>query len=377
VGATAADVGRYRANRQDEIDSAAVYRAMAGREANAQLATVYIRLAEVEERHLAFWDKQLRLAGVEPGPRRVTWRGRVMCLLARRFGARAVLPAMATMEEMDQHVYDDQAETYGTAMRSQERSHARLLRFVVSGSPGGVAGETLGRLEGRHRAVGGNALRAAVLGANDGLTSNLSLVMGVAGAEFRSPVILVTGLTGLLAGACSMAMGEWISVQSSREFYQRQISTEGDEIATIPDEEAEELSLIYQAKGLPEVQATAMAGAIMADQAGALDVMAREELGLDPNGLGGSPSMAAVASFLLFAVGALVPMAPFFFLTGTAAVAASIAAAGVALFGIGALITLLTGRSAFVAGLRQLLFGLAAAGVTYGLGRLIGVSISR
>ncbi|HEV7686983.1 MAG TPA: VIT1/CCC1 transporter family protein [Acidimicrobiia bacterium] len=375
MAATTADVDRYRANRQDEIDSAAVYRAMAGREANPELATIYTRLAEVEERHLAFWDEQLRIAGVEPGRPRLTWRGKIMCRLARRFGARAVLPAMASMEELDQHVYDDQPETSGTPMRNQERSHARLLRFVVSGSPAGVAGGTLARLEGRHRTLGGNALRAAVLGANDGLTSNLSLVMGVAGAQFRSPVILVTGLTGLLAGACSMAMGEWISVQSSRELYQRQISTERDEIATIPDEEAEELSLIYQAKGLPEAQATAMAGALMADEAGALDVMAREELGLDPNGLGGSPVTAAASSFLLFAVGALVPMVPFFFLAGTAAAAASIAAAGVALFGIGALITLLTGRNALVAGLRQLLFGLAAAGVTYGLGRLIGLSI--
>lgn len=373
---SSADTDRYRANRQDEIDTAAVYRAMAAREANPQLASVYTRLAEVEERHLAFWDEQLRKAGQDPGPRTLTWRGKVKRFLAYRFGPQAVLPVMATLEELDQHVYDDQPETAGTPMRSQERSHARLLRYVASGSPAGVAGETLARIEGRHRMVGGNALRAAVLGANDGLTSNLSLVMGVAGAQFDSTTILITGVAGLLAGSCSMAMGEWISVQSSRELYQRQISVERMEIDTFPDEEAEELSLIYQAKGLPEAEAQAVAAQLMADKTSALDAMAREELGLDISELGGSPWIAAASSFLLFAVGALIPMLPFFFLTGATAVVASIAAAGIGLFGIGAAITLLTGRSVPYSGLRQLLFGLAAAGVTFVLGRLIGISVS-
>ena len=250
VAQPAADEARYRANRQGEIDSAVVYRAMAKAESDARLASVYLRLAEVEERHLGFWEDQLRSLGRDPGPRRPSWRARAMRLLAARFGAQLVLPTVATLERADQLDYDDQPETEGTGMPEDERSHARVLRYIAGGSPVGVAGETLGKLEGRHRAPGGNALRAAVLGANDGLTSNLALVMGVAGSGLPPKAILIAGITGLLAGACSMAIGEWISVQSTRELYQRQVKTEAAELLTVPDEEREELALIYEAKGL-------------------------------------------------------------------------------------------------------------------------------
>ena len=352
-----------------------VYRAMAAAEGKPQLPSVYARLASVEERHLAFWEEQLRSAGAEPGPRRPSWRARLMGTLAARFGARIVLPTVATLEQVDQGGYDDQPETAGTAMRDQERSHARVLRYVAGGSPQGVAGETLGRLEGRHRAGGGNALRAAVLGANDGLTSNLALVMGVAGAQLKTSAILITGLTGLLAGAFSMAIGEWISVQSARELYDRQVRTEAAEIRSVPDEEQEELALIYEAKGLPQSEAEQVAERLLSDEQAALDAMVREELGLDPDTLGGSPYTAAASSFLMFTTGALIPIIPFFFASGTTAVVASVLAAAAGLYLIGALITLLTGRSAVYSGTRQLVFGLAAAGVTFGLGRLIGTAV--
>lgn len=375
VSPTAADVRRYRANRQGEIDSASVYRAMAAAEANEQLASVYVRLAEVEERHLGFWEERLRGVGVDPGPRRPSWRARIMAMLARRFGPQYVLRTVATLEQIDQTGYDGQPETEGTPMRDQERSHARVLRYVAGGSPQGVAGDTLARLEGRHRALGGNALRAAVLGANDGLTSNLALVMGVAGAQLGPSAILITGLTGLLAGAISMAIGEWVSVQSARELYQRQVQTEAAEIRSVPDEEEEELALIYEAKGLPQAEAEQVAKRLIADEQAALDAMVREELGLDPSTLGGSPYSAGLSSFVLFALGAFVPLVPYFFGGGTAAVVAAIACASVGLFLIGALITLLTGRSAWFSGTRQLVFGLLAAGVTFGLGRLIGTAV--
>ncbi len=370
------DEARYRANRQGEIDSASVYRAMARAEPSDQLASVYNRLAEVEERHLGFWEERLRAIGADPGPRRPSWRARTMGWLACRFGARLVLPTVATLEQVDRTGYDDQPETAGTPMRAQERSHARVLRYVAGGSPQGVAGETLARLEGRHRAVGGNALRAAVLGANDGLTSNVALVMGVAGAQLKSSTILVTGLTGLLAGACSMAIGEWISVQSARELYERQVRTEAAEIRSVPDEEQEELALIYEAKGLPKEEAEQVAERLMADEQMALDAMVREELGLDPSELGGSPYAAGGSSFVLFALGAIVPLLPYFVGGGTAAAVAAVACAGAGLFVIGAAITLLTGRSALYSGARQLVFGLLAAGVTFGLGRLIGAAVS-
>ncbi len=373
---SAADEARFRANLQGEIDSAAVYRAMASAEQSTQLASVYERLAEVEERHLGFWEQRLRSIGVDPGPLRPSWRARTMSFLAKRFGPRVVLPTVATFEQVDQGDYDDQPETAGTGMREQERSHARVLRFVAGGSPQGVAGETLARLEGRHKAPGGNALRAAVLGANDGLTSNLALVMGVAGAQFNSAVILVAGLSGLLAGAFSMAIGEWVSVQSARELYQRQVRTEAAEIRSVPDEEQEELALIYEAKGLPRVEAEQVAERLMADEQEALDAMVREELGLDPSTLGGSPYSAAASSLVLFSLGAIVPLFPYFFASGTTAVVAAIVSAAVGLFVIGALISLLTGRSAVFSGTRQLVFGLLAAGLTFGLGHLIGGAIT-
>jgi VIT1/CCC1 family predicted Fe2+/Mn2+ transporter len=370
-----AQAKRYRANRQGEVDSAFVYRAMAAAEANEQLASVYTRLAEVEERHVGFWEDRLRSVDSDPGPRLPSWRARIMGFLARHFGPHFVLRTVATLEHVDQTGYDDQPETKDTPMPVQERSHARVLRFIAGGSPQGVAGETLARLEGRHRALDGNALRAAVLGANDGLTSNIALVMGVAGAQLTSSQILITGLTGLLAGSGSMAIGEWVSVQSARELYQRQIRTEAAEIRSIPDEEEEEMALIYEAKGLPQDEAEQLAKRIIADEQTALDVMAREELGLDPSTLGGSPYSAAASSFVLFSIGAFIPLIPYLFASGTVAIVAAVACAAAGLFVIGALITLLTGRSALFSGSRQLVFGLVAAGVTFGLGRLIGTVV--
>ena len=224
--------------------------------------------------------------------------------------------------------------------------------------------------------MGGNALRAAVLGANDGLVSNLSLVMGVAGADMAAHAILVTGLAGLLAGSCSMALGEWLSVNTARKSAQRQIATEADELEQVPEEEEEELALIYQAKGLPEELAKTLAKQLISNKKTALDTLVREELGIDPDELGGSAWVAGGTSFLLFAVGAIFPVAPYFTLAGIPALIASLAASGVALFLIGAGTSLFTGRNVWFSGVRQLLVGLAAAGVTFGIGKLIGVAVT-
>jgi VIT1/CCC1 family predicted Fe2+/Mn2+ transporter len=295
--------------------------------------------------------------------------------LARRFGPSLVIPTLASEEQTDSHLYSQLPETQHTPMAAQEQSHQRLLEQIARSAPGGVEGSVLARIEGRHRTLGGNALRAAVLGANDGLVSNLSLIMGVAGAALDSRIILLTGFAGLLAGAISMALGEWLSVQSSRELYERQIAIEKQELEQIPGEEEEELALIYQAKGLSTEQAQRLAGQIMADRTTALDTLSREELGIDPEELGGSAWEAAFASFVLFSIGAIVPLAPFIFLSGLPAVIASGLTSAIGLFVIGAGITLMTGRSVWFSGARQVLFGLLAALVTYGIGSLVGVSL--
>lgn len=367
---------RYRVSWQDEVESAYLYNALAEAEQQPQLAEVYKRLAAVESQHAASWAARLEAAGQPVGQPQIGWRTRTLAALARRFGPQFVLPTISNAERADSNAYRGQAEAGSKAMAAQERSHARLLQTIVTGTPGGLEGSAVAQLEGRHRASsGGNALRAAVLGASDGLLSNLSLVMGVAGADQSGRAVLIAGLAGLLAGAFSMALGEWISVQSSRELYERQIAIERDELSQAPQEEEEELALIYQAKGLPEDQARDLAHRLVADPATALDTLSREELGIDPAELGGSAWQAALTSFFLFAIGAVIPVAPFVFLTGWVSIVVSLGLSALGLFGIGAAITLLTGRSVWFSGMRQVVVGLSAAAITFLIGRLIGVSV--
>jgi VIT1/CCC1 family predicted Fe2+/Mn2+ transporter len=365
-----ADTERWRANLQGEVDGAAVYRAMATSESDPGLASVYGKLAETEERHGALWETKLREANAWRGRPTPSWRARVLAALARRLGASFVTSTLAAREAHDQRAYDDQPEA-GTALPREERSHARVLREITTG---GLAGPAIARLEGRHRATGGNALRAAVLGIDDGLISNFGLVMGVAGAGADTHGLVVAGLAGLLAGALSMALGEWLSVQSARELYSRQIEIEREELATAPDEEEDELVLIYQAKGLSEENARAVAAKVVRS-ASALETLAREELGIDPAELGGSAYVAAGTSFAMFALGAVIPLVPLLFVTGTAAIVASAVLSAAALFTVGALITVITGQPALRAGLRQLAIGVAAAAVTFAVGRLVGVAL--
>ncbi len=369
-----ADRDRYLDNLQAEIDGAALYRALAEIEGESPLAGVYLRMAEAEERHAGIWREKLRDAGVSSLPTTPGWRTKTLIALARRFGPGLVLSTITAKERADSERYRAQPEARGARMAADERSHARLFR-AISERSAGLTGGAVAQLEGRHRAGGGNALRAAVLGANDGLVSNASLVMGVAGAELAGRSILITGLAGLLAGSLSMALGEWLSVQSSRELYEHQISTEREELLAAPEEEAEELALIYQAKGVPLEQARALGERLVQDHDAALDTLAREELGIDPRELGGSAWTAAATSFLLFSAGAIVPVFPYFFGEGTTAFVTSIILSVIALFAIGAAITIITGRSAIRSGMRQVLFGVAAAAITFIVGRLIGASV--
>ena len=349
---------------QDEVDASWLYGQLAALEQDPHLAEVYRRLSATEATHAERWGE----AGAAPQP---SWRARTLAALARRFGPDLVLGTLVAQERASARAYTEQGGS-ATGMAKQESSHARLLGAMAG--VGGMAGSAVARLEGRHRAARGNALRAAVLGANDGLVSNLSLVSGVAGAALSPGAILVTGLAGLLAGAGSMAMGEWLSVQSSRELYEHQIAIEAQEIAATPEEEAEELALIYQAKGFAADEARALAERIVNSPATAVETLAREELGVDPEELGGSAWEAAGTSFVLFALGAIVPVAPYLFLSGPRALVASVLVSAVALFALGAGITLLTGRGVLRTGARQLAIGVGAAALTYVLGLLLAAA---
>jgi VIT1/CCC1 family predicted Fe2+/Mn2+ transporter len=228
-------------------------------------------------------------------------------------------------------------------------------------------------LQRRHRSVAGNTVRAGVLGANDGLVSNLSLVAGVAGAALANRVVFITGLAGLFAGAGAMAMGEWISVQTAREMHARELALEAEELERFPQEETDELAGLYQRRGLPADGARNLAESVMRDPVTALDVMAREELGIGSDQL--SPFRAAGSSAALFGLGAIVPLLPFAFTRGSLALLISVIASGLALFMLGAGVTRLTGRSPVRSGIRQVVFGLGAATITYSIGLVVGLAV--
>src|SRR6266567_237562 len=369
------DIERYRQNYLSEQEGVYLYHMLADAESDTHLAELYRRIADIEQRHSDIWKSYLTKAGAVLPSYTPNWRVRTLGWVARHLGTGAVLSTVASMEGDAVSDYDNQPEAVSAGMPADERSHARLFSYLQSSMKGGIAGPLLAQFEGRHRSAGGNELRAAVLGASDGLTSNLSLVMGVAGATLIGHAVLIAGLAGLLAGAFSMSIGEWVSVQSARELSQHQIDIERQELQEAPMEEREELALIYQSKGIDERTARELAANLMQQGTTALDTLAREELGLGPEDLGGSAWGAAITSYFLFALGAIIPVFPFIFTNGLVAVGMSLALSVLGLFGIGAGVSLTAGSPLWKAGGRQVLLGLVAAGITFGLGKLIGSAV--
>lgn len=369
---------QYRSFLRDETDAAHLYGALAEGEKRPELAELYRSMARDEQRHAAYWSRRLIEAGAIDVTVQPTRRTRVLATLARRAGARVVIPVVARRETAERFAYERTPNRLPPDVLAKERSHARLVRIVSRGGPDGLDGAVLARTEGQPRVVGGNALRAAVLGANDGLVSNTSLVMGVAGANFAPKAVLVAGLAGLLAGAISMAMGEWVSVRSSQELHEFQGGLGRGGVVFAPPEEADQLALVYQARGMKESEASELAERVIADLNTNLEAAGRLA-GSDGNGngedAGGSPWIAAAVSFVLFSLGALIPVVPFTLTSGSRAIAWALGGAALGLVVIGSVITLFTGRPLWRSGLRQLAIGLAAASVTYGAGRLVGTGL--
>jgi VIT1/CCC1 family predicted Fe2+/Mn2+ transporter len=364
------EVHRFRENWQAESEAVFLYRRLKDNEENPKLKEVYEKLAANEEKHVAIWAGKLDSMGVAPKAFRPRLKPRVLAFLAKTMGAGSVIPLIASIEKNAADEYSGQTESEIPSLVRDESSHARVFSYLArSGS--GLEGSAVARFEGRHH-TGGNALRAGVLGANDGLVSVFCIVMGVAGAGVSSSVILVTGVAGLLACALSMALGEWLSVQNARELYQNQLKIEEQELEEAPEEEKEELTLIYQAKGVDRQQAERMVVQIFQDKATAIDTLVREELAIDPEELGGSAWEAALTSFILCLVGGILPVFPYFLWTGVTAILASAIASVVGLFVLGFISSIITGLNWVWGAARQILFGLAAAAVTYGIGMLIG-----
>lgn len=369
------DIRRFRANLRDELDGAALYDELAAAEPNAGRRDVFKQLADAERTHAELWRMKLEEHGIRvPGARRSA-KTTMLQWLVRRFGPRFVLPALAAAEFADRDKYAGQADAL--ELSADERGHAAVVAAAAQRAhAGGVTGAEIARSESWHRGASGNDLRAAVLGANDGLVSNFCLIMGVAGAGSSNKVILLTGLAGLIAGACSMALGEWLSVTNARELARTQIAREAEELEHTPEAEQKELALIFQAKGLDKEEAHRVAEQLMRNHEKALDTLAREELGIDPEELGGNPWSAAGTSFGLFALGAIFPAMPFFWSHGLVGIATSIALSVVGLAAIGVVTSLFNGRTAWFSAIRQVVIGCAAAAFTYGAGALLGVSMS-
>jgi len=332
----------------EEKQSAWLYRKLAACEPEARIAALYRALADSAESQAKRWTPTEGAPAFSP-----SLRARITAALACRLGPRRVRPMLAAMKVRGLSAYDSRPRTPGHEM------------------PTSVA-----EIGARHRGYGGGNLRAAVFGISDGLVSNTSLIMGVAGAGAESPFVITAGAAGLLAGALSMAAGEYVSVRSQREMYEYQIGLEREELDEYPEEEAEELALIYEARGMDIEQARAMTRELVKEPVVALEVLAREELGLNPDDLG-SPFAAATASFLAFSAGACVPLLPFF-IGGSAQLPPAVVAATLAvaaLFGIGAVLSLFTGRSAVRGGLRMMLIGAGAGLATWLIGRAIGTFV--
>jgi len=360
-------------NLQTEIDASFLYQKLADNEPDETVAHVFRQMSEIEKGHARSFAKTGIPGPAElPGP---SIQAKTLNLIGKIFGYNYVLGALMDTEKGLSNSIILNKKKKNIAIKGNETNHVIILRSLLE-KESKVKGSNLAKFETRHRSVGGNALRAAVLGGNDGLVSNFSLVMGIAGATAGQSGVLLAGIAGLLAGALSMALGEWISVKSSQELHENQMQLEMDELETNPEDEMRELALINMAKGIPEKQAHQMAADLMQDKNQAYEVLVKEELGINAEELKGSAIEAAVYSFILFSIGAIIPVFPFMFTHGIPAIAISVIVSCIGLFLIGSAITLFTGKSIWFSGFRQVIFGLAAAAVTFGIGKLIGIAVA-
>lgn len=361
-------------NLQIEVDACYLYNKLAEAESDATIASVFRQMSAIEKGHAEALLRKMNLDTSNAFPP-ASLRAKTLNTIGKVLGYDYVLGVLMDTEKGISTAVINAKNKNKLPITGSETNHVRILRTLLENEPK-VTGSNVAKFESRHRSVGGNALRAAVLGGNDGLVSNFSLVMGIAGATAGGSEVLLAGVAGLLAGALSMALGEWISVKSSQELHENQMQLEMEELETNPEGEKKELALIYMAKGIPEDQAHDMAAGIMMDKNQAHEVLVKEELGINIEELKGSAREAAVYSFILFAVGAVIPVIPFMFTHGLTAIVISVIGSAAGLFLIGSAITLFTGKSIWFSGFRQVIFGLIAAAITFGIGKLIGVSLA-
>lgn len=330
---------KYFNNWYEEKSSAYLYQVMAAHETNILHKKLFTDLQSAAEKQAAIWSKRMEDTQLTLPTFHPTRRLRLVALLVQWFGVDSLHSILSAMKI---------------------RGMSLFTRF---------------HSEHKHRALSSaNNLRAAVFGVNDGLISNMSLLLGMVGANSSQSVIFIAGVAGLLAGACSMAAGEYISVRSQREVFEHQIAIEKQELEEYPEEEIEELKLIYEARGVPTKDAESLATLMINNPKTGLDTLAREELGLNPDELV-SPIGAMVFSFFSFAVGAFIPLLPFILSHYAANIYISVSLTAIALFIVGAILSLFSNRNAILLGFRMLGIGAIAGGLTFIIGRIFGIAM--
>ncbi len=371
------DPKRFLGYLEAERNAVLLYRALA-ETTDGDRREALLELAEIEEHHAAHWVEKLEEYGipVPPAPVDLDPNDAGLLARARAAGLDGVLQTLEEVEGAASGMYDEEPEA-PLGMSDDERAHAEALRLMREDptmlvTQGRAPHRVLRPGDGEkwHRTDRSGSIRAAVFGVSDGLVSNTALVMGFAGADTANSTVLFAGLAGLFAGAFSMAAGEYVSVASQRDLFRREIEMEASELRDKPEEEQKELELIYRAKGISREVAAQTAAQIMSDPKMALETLAREELGLDPDELG-SPVKVAISSFVSFAIGASFVVLPYFFLSGTAALIAAICLSLIAMIIVGATVGKLSGRNMFFSVGRQLMWGVGAAAVTFAIGRIV------
>ncbi len=363
-------LGRYRRYMKAEQEAVGLYTAMAGAEKDSKRKALFQELVESERRHAMYWAAKLGIALSEKASVRRTLRVHAVGWLARRLGTKRMLSLVMRLEGDDSRIYGGDPEAAHVV--GEEAEHFQKLQTMQDGlrHPQRQARTT----QAWESAASAGAFRAGVLGVNDGLVSNFALVWGVAGGTSDTQIILLAGVAGLLAGAFSMAAGEYVSMRADRDLSEYRIEKARKELEEFPEEEREEISLIYRLKGLTKAEADLLAARVMQSKEIALDTMVREQLGLDPHQLG-SPTGAAVSSFVAFSAGAFVPLFPYLLSHNSGAFLISGVLTGVALLFVGSLLAYFSKKNAAWGGLRMLLFGAVAGAITNGIGRLVGVAV--
>jgi len=369
-GLSKSDANRYKEYLRSEIEAASMYKILAQFETDPEKSEIFEQLSQSEIKHAQHWSEKLGNPTTDVTLQTSTPKLIYIRMVCSLFGPKKILPWLARIESKEIGAYVHEVE--GQELLEEEKNHARILSKMALENPDNQQVREVWHTHGS-----GGSVRAAVLGINDGLVSNFCLMMGVAGGTTPSgnfDFIILAGVAALVAGSLSMATGEYISVRSQKDIYEHQIDIERAELEEWPEEEEAELVLIYRAKGIEESQAKVIASALMADPNRALDTMAREELGLNPQDLG-SPWSAAISSLLAFALGALIPIIPILFSSGNISIILSAIFSSLALFIVGGIVSVASGKNIFVGATRMLLAGTLAATVTYGVGYLLGISI--